>query len=672
MPATLLLWADQTCQQILTWLAYQTLYASVLLLTILVIRRALPQQALRWHYGVLVLVLVRLVLPPTVAAPWSARQIVGPGAHQWWAAPVAEESASVLTPEAEAFPGQTLLAQLERAWPLPRASTTETKTSRPAPIHRRWTIILVGLWVAGMSLVLLRFVRRRAIFRRIIDEARPVEVEQVLVLTAQWRRRYRLRRTVNVVSSDAYPTAFTLGTRNAYIFLPASLLQTIDHPAMEAVLAHEMAHIKRFDDVFLRLQHVVQSIYFFHPGVWYVNRRMHQMRESLCDEMVVSAGGISPARYARNIIRVLECTAARRPNVRWALASAHDYQSMATRLQHLQAVTPISRKQTCTRWVVVMLIGLFLLPMAPYGRDSQATEAGTNPTRHLPQLMQGWFARKFEPGLHIKATMPEALHPAAVNPNLRSPQTQIESFQTALEKGRRPAIIYDTGGAPVRAAAAGIVHFIGEGRGAVGDAEGFYVRIAHDNYDALRQATYPRVTLYRPQVYRTTYYNLGRVAVQHWQSVKRGQVIGYGRVSKDESQARVQVVLEERGNWVDADQYGLKHGFMAHREVPPQPEIDLAEMNRRLDRQVAIVHDLLGHFASSATDEIYFRIHAVIDTERFKQYPVHWSTLDRFRYLAHRFQEDPSQFPTLSVTEFATLQESFYANQAIVLTLPFD
>jgi len=386
--------------------------------------------------------------------------------------------------------------------------------------------------------------------------------------------------------------------------------------------------------------------------------------------MVVSAGGISPERYGRGIIRVLESAAARPPQVQWALAAGHDYQAMANRLRHLRAMTPISRRKTRTRWIVISLIGLFLLPMAPYGTDGRATEPGQGTTSQLPQLMQGWLDRKFEPGTHVRARIAEALHPAKFNPNLRSPQAQQQSFQMALEKGRRPSIVYDTGGAPVRAIAAGIVHFIGEGREAVGDAEGLYVRIAHDNFDALRKATYPRVTLYRPQAYRTTYYNLGRVVVEHWQSVKRGQAIGYGQVVG--ANTRVQVVLEERGNWVDADQYGMQHGFMTRREGQPQIEIGLVEMNRRLDRQVAIVHDLQAHYVSRTSDNIYFKIHAVIDTERFKQYTVHWSTLDRFRYLAHRFQEDPSVFPKLSDAEFASLQKDFYANQPIFLTLPFD
>ena len=672
MSPTMLLWADQTCRQVLTWLAWEVVYSSVLLGIIWFFCRGLQIHALRWRYGLLALVFVRLIIPPTASLPWSARQIVGPGLAAWWTAPIAEDVAQDPAPGSEAFPGQLLLAQLEQDWPLPAPTVAGETYAFPQTTEQRWAMMLVGLWLTGVLFMLLRFYRRRRLFRRIVSFAQTVDNDDVLALAAQWQRYFRIRRSVRVVSSGAYPAAFTIGTWHPYIFLPRILLQTADRATLEAVMAHEMAHIKRFDDVSLRIQNTVKSIYFFHPGAWYVNRQMNHIRECLRDAMVVSTGHITPERYRQGLFSVLKSSALRRPQIQWALASGHDFRSMANRLQYLREVKPMLRRHAFKRWVVIVLLGLFLLPMAPYGNQGRAKTATKDRGIQRLELTQGWFARKYDPGMHVRAKIAHRLHPAVHNPGIRSPQKQLGSFQSAIENGERPSIVYSTGGAPVRAAAAGIVHFIGQGRSATGDAAGFYVRVAHDNIDALRKTTYPRATLYRPQAYRTSYYNLERVAVNHWQSVKRGQVIGYGKAIGADSYPKVQIVLEERGNWVDPDQYGAKHSFMEHWAGQQDLEISLNEMNRRLDRQVEIVHRLQQYYASNTIDNIYTKIHTVIDTERFKQYPVLWSTLDRFRYLASRYDEDPSQFPSLSPTEFRALEESFYSHQAIILTLPFD
>ena len=204
-----------------------------------------------------------------------------------------------------------------------------------------------------------------------------------------------------------------------------------------------------------------------------------------------------------------------------------------------------------------------------------------------------------------------------------------------------------------------------------GKAGGFYVRVAHDFYDGLKKDYYPRATLYRNQVYRSSYYYLSKVVVEHWQKVKRGQIIGYGSIYGAPKKEKAKIVLEERGNWVNPDDYGQTHGFMTYWDDESNLEIDLEEMNSRLDKQIEIVRKLNGHYVRRNEDNLYNKLHTVIDTEKFRNYPVKWSTIDRFRYLSHLYSEDPRLFPDLSSAEFGTLTKEFYGNQPILLTLPF-
>jgi hypothetical protein len=286
--------------------------------------------------------------------------------------------------------------------------------------------------------------------------------------------------------------------------------------------------------------------------------------------------------------------------------------------------------------------------------------------------MGGWFALKHDPRIHIKTRLPKELQSAEINPKVKPPCGQLRSFQSSIDNHLRPGAEYYTGGVPVRAVAGGIVHFVGQLPAGTGDNGRFYLRVAHDFYDDLEKPYYPRVTLYRNQAYRSSYYYLAKVVVEHWQSVKRGQILGYGSKYGRDDMEKVKIVLEERGNWVNPDGYGRNHGFMDYWDRETDLEIVLEEMNHRLDSQIAIVRELYGYYTKRSSDKLFDKLHTVIDTEKYKNYPVKWSTSDRFRYLANLYKKDPDLFPGLSSAEFETMNKYFYANQPIILTLPFQ
>ena len=306
--------------------------------------------------------------------------------------------------------------------------------------------------------------------------------------------------------------------------------------------------------------------------------------------------------------------------------------------------------------------------MAPF---QSAADAQNPANPDFAHETEGWFVRKFDPGIHVHAQLPPPLRSDSFNPNLKKPLVQRHTYAESLQTAY-PGIEYDTGGAPVRAVAAGIVHFIGETPKKAGAPGGFYVRIAHDLVDGLVKDSYPRATLYRDQVYRSSYYYLSRVSVKHWQAIKRGAIVGYGTHLDAGGPTVARLVLEERGNWVDPDNYGKDHGYMTYKDNAGDEETALEEMNRRLEHQNYLVRELNAYYGERETDDIYAKIHTVIDTEKFKRFPVRWSTLERFRYLGYRYGTRPDLFLGLPAERFAGLEKSFYAHQPIVLTLPFE
>jgi hypothetical protein len=494
-----------------------------------------------------------------------------------------------------------------------------------------------------------------------------------------WRRRFGIDRRVKAATSDNCLFPFTFGIAHPIIFIPQPLLDKGDVETIQAIVAHEMVHIKRWDDLWIRLLNIVQCFYFFHPVVWHVNHRIGVAREQICDAAVLSTGKISPQSYGKGILRVLKL------GLLDASAGVAKFMpdagleppkmGMKHRIQKItMKETSMPNSNSALIFISVALIGLFLLPMAPVHKaDAQQDADSIGQQRFIPtRPMSGWIAGRYDPDRHTRQRFPwKLLRRSSSNPNLQPPQGQWLSFQENLEKNRHPGVDFITAGEPVRAMADGIVHFVGETPKGPNNPGGWYVRVVHDRYDDLKESFYPRIPLYRYQAYRSTYYHLSRVDVKHWQSVKRGQPIGQGMAYGPTEQEMVKIVLEERGNWVNPEDYGPDHGFMRYPQGGGDMEIELEEMNRRLDRQADIVRRFNAFYSRVEKDDIYTKIHEVIDTEKYRHFPVEWSTLERFRFLCLRYQEDPDLFPGLSPADVNAFKEEYAGNQPIILSLPF-
>src|SRR4030095_1390777 len=75
------------------------------------------------------------------------------------------------------------------------------------------------------------------------------------------------------------------------ILLPASVVIGLPAAHLDAVLAHELAHVRRHDYLVIALQAIVETLLFYHPAVWWCSRQMRIEREHCCDELAVQACG---------------------------------------------------------------------------------------------------------------------------------------------------------------------------------------------------------------------------------------------------------------------------------------------------------------------------------------------------------------------------------------------
>ncbi|MGP8260499.1 MAG: TonB family protein [Acidobacteriaceae bacterium] len=188
-----------------------------------------------------------------------------------------------------------------------QVSAVETSAPWPERIaaaldHALPWIILA--WLAGVVLFVVRLnvglmVARR--MRSIATTAVPAELQQAF---DEIRRRLDVTSAVRLMHSALVQVPTVIGWLRPVVLIPASCLSGLSTMQIEAILAHELAHIRRHDYLVSVLQSVIETLLFYHPAVWWVSRQVRRERECCCDEMAVAVGGDRLA-YAR-ALSVLE------------------------------------------------------------------------------------------------------------------------------------------------------------------------------------------------------------------------------------------------------------------------------------------------------------------------------------------------------------------------------
>jgi TonB family protein len=153
-------------------------------------------------------------------------------------------------------------------------------------------------WFAGVIFFVVRLnvgllVARR--MRSVATKAPPAELQQVF---EAMRRRLGIGRAVRLMHSALVQAPTVIGWLRPVVLVPASCLSGLSTMQIEAVLAHELAHIRRHDYLVSVLQSVIETVLFYHPAVWWVSKQVRRERECCCDELAVAVGGDRLA-YAR-------------------------------------------------------------------------------------------------------------------------------------------------------------------------------------------------------------------------------------------------------------------------------------------------------------------------------------------------------------------------------------
>lgn len=158
-------------------------------------------------------------------------------------------------------------------------------------------------WLIGVLFMAIRNLVSWLMIVRLRKAGVTPVPEHVARLVASLQTRMGIQRAVMCLQSSRIAIPGVIGWLRPVVLLPTSTLLGLEVAQLEAVLAHELAHIRRHDFLINLLQTAVETVLFYHPAVWWVSRQIRLERELCCDDLVVRTCA-NPVAYAEALVRV--------------------------------------------------------------------------------------------------------------------------------------------------------------------------------------------------------------------------------------------------------------------------------------------------------------------------------------------------------------------------------
>jgi bla regulator protein blaR1 len=182
----------------------------------------------------------------------------------------------------------------------PVSAPVGSRNGQPGSVRITWSMLATVVYGLGVLVLLLRLAAQRLSVRRLARRATRVTDPAWTNLVTETAQRLNLQRSIVLLRGLEQTMPMAFGTRRPAILLPA-VADTWSENQRRSVLLHELAHVARHDCLTQSLAAVACAMYWLHPGVWWIARRLRIERELACDDRVLATGA-DPDDYAGHLL----------------------------------------------------------------------------------------------------------------------------------------------------------------------------------------------------------------------------------------------------------------------------------------------------------------------------------------------------------------------------------
>jgi len=189
--------------------------------------------------------------------------------------------------------------------PIPQLMSPVIVTSAPISGHSELYCTVTVIWLLGAAAVFGVWFKRRRQFAQAVGAGRRVESGRELAVLRRAHAWLMVKREVALVVSPRVSEPGVWRIWRPVIMLPEGMAERLSDDEFEAVMMHELIHVRRSDNLLSTLQMLLCCALWFHPLVWLIDGWLLGERELVCDEQVIECGG-APQLYAASLWKVVQ------------------------------------------------------------------------------------------------------------------------------------------------------------------------------------------------------------------------------------------------------------------------------------------------------------------------------------------------------------------------------
>lgn len=264
---------------------------------------------------------------------------------------------------------------------------TQTNLSTPSTIASNTSIwmdfqvlfsenlnLLVTAWMIGMLFLSVRLMGGYFYTEQLRWKYTKTIQGDTLVLFNQLLEKVKIKKGINLLESSLATSPMTIGFLQPVILLPIGLITGLSNKELEAVLAHELAHIKRHDYLVNIIQSLVEILFFFHPATWWISANIREERENCCDDLAIELCG-NNVHLAKALTKVEIFQ--QQTNMSLAMGFTGKKQTLLRRVHRILGI----KKTNSVNYAGIIVMSLFALTTFVFVNIPNNADAQTSPQK---------------------------------------------------------------------------------------------------------------------------------------------------------------------------------------------------------------------------------------------------------------------------------------------------